>query len=532
MTPRCPTTEASQGDEGAAMMFVLVTMFIATSISLLLLGSIVSQVGPAQFAQKNVRTVHAAEAGLDVALGQVRAASATDPLDSTKVVGNRQGLPCIKNTKRGVLTGDLGTTPGALTYRVTIRYYATDPAGKDEAWRTANAMTCTTAGGPAITPRYALLQSEGAGAAVPRRDVDAGDRTVETVYDFQLTNTNVAGGLIHNYFDGNTASLDLCWKAGSAVPTVGTRLTAAACTPSDANQRWTWRSDFTIALSRTLDPAWAGSKLCAAAVGLTDPRQMQLQVCGAGFEQKWGYDDNGRFRARLNGTAYTSFCPVISQDNTSGSNLDASTAACNGSVRQTKWRPDASVGSGSVGNVTGTAADTQLQWVNYDEFGRCFDVSNWDVAVVSMIAYPCKQDPTSAVGWNQTLVWNGTTKQLYTRQGSTGQTFNAATGPRYCVRAPSTNFGYVTLRVCSTGSIPANEIWQVNRKIEGNYADSYTVVDRFGRCMAVGPPNAAVYTAWSSIVSATCDGSGRQKWNAPPLDGASTVRDTREVVGP
>lgn len=523
------------GDEGAAMMFVILTMFIAASISLLLLGTIVSQVGPAQFAQKNVRTAHAAEAGLDVALGQIRSATALDPLDSTKTVGDRQDLPCVAGTKSGRLTGDVGITPGDLTYAVTIRYFADDPAGRSEAWRTTNAMTCVSAGGPALTPRYALLQAEGAGRAVPRRTASDGDRTLETVYDFQLTNANVAGGLIHNYYDGNTASRDLCWDAASEAPPVGTRLRVEACLPEEPKQLWTWRKDFTIALSTTLDAAYVGPPLCAAAVGTTNPRQVQLQVCSNDFTQKWGYTDSGRFQARLDGTSYTRYCPIITTDNTPGSTLDVSTGACGGSTRQTQWRPESRVGAGSVGDIEGTFVNTPFQWVNFFEFGRCFDITNWNTGSASMIAYPCKQDPISAVGWNQTLVWDDISGQLYTRTSATGNTYAqsvTAGGARYCVQAPTSNRGYVTMTPCAaTSPVPGRQKWQVNRDI-GDYSGSYTIVDDYGRCLAVGPPNAAVYTAWSSIISETCDGSGRQKWNAPPNGAPSVIRDTRELTTP
>ena len=522
------------GDEGAAMMFVILTMFIATSISLLLLGTIVSQVGPAQFAQKNVRTAHAAEAGIDIALGQIRSASAVDPLDSTKTVGSRSKLPCVAGTKTGRLSGDIGVSPGELTYDVTIRYYYDDPAGKTDAWRTTNAMACTTGGGPALTPRYALLQSVGAGRAVPRRNAADGNRTLETVYDFQLTNANVSGGLIHNYWDGNAASFDLCWDATTEAPPAGTRVRMQLCVPEEPKQLWSWRKDFTIALSTTLNPANGGVPMCATAVGTTDPRQIQLQVCGTGFEQKWGYSDSGRFRARLDGLSYNSYCPIVTTDNTPGSFLDASTAACGGATRQTQWRPESRAGAGSVGDVTGSFANTPFQWVNYFEFGRCFDISNWNTGSASMIAYPCKQDPISAVGWNQTLVWDDVTGQLFTRTSSAGNTYAhsvSVNGPKYCVQAPAANRGYVTMVLCATSGIPANQKWVVNRDV-GDYSGSYTMVDSAGRCLAVGAPNPAVYLAWSSIVSETCDGSGRQKWNAPPNGAPSIIRDTRELTAP
>lgn len=526
-------------DDGAAMMFVLIAMFIATAISLLLLGTIVAQVGPTQFGQKNVRTVHAAEAGIDVALGTIRGAASPDPLDATKLVGNRGALPCISGTSSGRLTGDLGATPGQLGYDVTVRYYSLDPAGRSEAWRTSNALVCTTGGGPSLTPNFALIQSTGTGAGVPRRAAADGDRRLETIYDFQLTNANVAGGLVHTYYDGSTATRDLCFDAGSTTPATGTRLRVGSCTPGDGKQLWSWRKDFTIALALTLDPGYVGSALCVTAVGTGSPRQVQLQPCGNGYDQKWGYNDGAQFQARLDGTTASRHCLNVVTDNTIGSFVEANSSSCGaGYNRRSTWRPEARVGAGSVGDIEGSFVNTPFQWVNFFEFGRCFDVSNWNVNYVSMIAFPCKQDPVSAVGWNETLVWDDITGQLFTRSTSSNRSYAqavAANGPKYCVEAPTSSGGFVLMKACATGTIPARQKWVVNRDI-GDYSGSYTIVDSFNRCMAVGPPNTSAPDAsihqWSSIVSETCDGSGRQKWNAPPNAAPSVTRDTRELARP
>lgn len=533
-------TGVRDSDDGAAMMFVLLTMFIATSISLLLLGTIISQVGPTQFGQKNVRTVHAAEAGLDVALGQIRAATAPDPLDSAKLVGDRGSLPCLTGREFGRLQGELGASPGELSYHVEIRYYSEDPAGQTTAWRETNALSCAAAGGPSITPTYALLQSEGRGAGVPRQDETTGDRRLETIYDFQLDNSNVAGGLIHTYYDGNAASRDLCFDAGSETPAVNTRLTVQPCQPGLGQQLWSWRKDFTIALALTLDASYTGTTLCVTAVGTTgSDRQVQLRTCGNGFDQKWGYNDGAQFQGRLAGNDTSRHCLNVVTDNTPGSFVNANSGSCGaGYNRRSTWRPEARVGAGSVGDLEGNFVNTPFQWVNFFEFGRCFDISNWNVNYQSMIAFPCKQDPVSAVGWNETLLWDDITKQLYTRTTTSNRSYQqavAAGGPKYCVQAPASNGGFVLMKPCATGSIPNNQKWTVNRDI-GDYSGSYTIVDANNRCMSVGPPNTAAPDTsihqWSSIISETCDGSGRQKWNAPPDGGPSVTRDTRELVSP
>jgi hypothetical protein len=40
--------------------------------------------------------------------------------------------------------------------------------------------------------------------------------------------------------------------------------------------------------------------------------------------------------------------------------------------------------------------------VNYQQFGRCLDVTGQNVSATHLIAYPCKQNPlATAVAWNE-----------------------------------------------------------------------------------------------------------------------------------
>jgi hypothetical protein len=186
-----------------------------------------------------------------------------------------------------------------------------------------------------------------------------------------------------------------------------------------------------------------------------------------------------------------------------------------------------------VGDVTGSFTNTPFQWVNYFEFGRCFDISNWNTGSASMIAYPCKQDPISAVGWNQTLVWDDVTGQLFTRTSSAGNT--------YATRCPST--------ARSTASVPCDQprLRDHGPVRHGRHPGQPEVggqprrrrllrLVHDGRLRGALPggrgAQPGVYLAWSSIVSETCDGSGRQKWNAPPNGAPSVTRDTRELTAP
>lgn len=537
---------AAAGDGGAALLIALFTMLLAGVLSLAVLATVIGQVAPTQFGQKNVRTVHAAEAGIDVALGELRNASTTDPADPATVIGDRSQLPCDSGGV-GVLAGDVAGSPGELEYRTEVRYFSQDPAGQDEAWRDANMLACATLGGPVLTPNFALITSEGLGADLPRSGADAGERQIETIYKFSLTNENVSGGLIARFNDGNSASLNLCFDAGSETPNVGDPLLVKVCAPGNPAQLWSWGGDSTIALSVTQNTTSGSPGLCVAGLGASSTVTsvpLTLQVCDTGaYTQKWGFTDNAAFAARLRNTNPSSntpqYCIYLPNDNTAGSTVRAGTgnpgcSSGSGNYNRIRtWRPDARVGAGKAGYITGNVSGQQFQWVNFFEFGRCFDVTNWDPNYTFMIAFPCKQDVSGYVGWNQTLEWNDVSGHLFTYSGNTGWTFPFSRDapqnrPQRCLTAPVTNGGRVLLQPCSV-SEPRHS-WEVYRE-RATYADSYTIEDSNGRCLSIGLPGTTTgdLAQWSTIVTETCNGSARQKWNAPPDAAPTALRDTQEL---
>jgi hypothetical protein len=551
MSPRIEATPPARGrlfrptgggdDDGIAMLLTMIAILTASGLSLLILGTVVAGRTPTILNRKNVRTVHAAEAGIDIALARIRASQMQDPanpLDPSKTVGDRRKLPCAIGLKYGTMQGALQGSPGQLTYAVTVRYFSDNPAGQTDAWRVTNSLNCAATGlGPVITPRYALLAATGGGAGVPGLAVTAGDRAMETIYDFVLTNTNVSGGLIHNYYDGAADTRDLCFDAGSGSPVAGTQLRVQACLPGAESQLWAWQKNFTIGLASTQTTMLSGMCVTLDVPGF-GTAYVTLQPCDGLPHQQWGYNDGAHFQARPlypgNSTAY---CPVIETDNTPNSKVIGTTGACGGGggARNSTWRPEAKVGAGSVGDVGNNVVEKPMQWVNFAEFGRCFDVSNWTVGYVNMIAYPCKQDPTAYVGWNQTMAWTaGTNNWLYTYGWNSGKTYAEAKannpGGRVCLTTVTSSGGYVTMRACVSGA--ANQSWIVNRDIP-DPAKAYTVVDGNGRCLSIGPPNLTQgdngIKQWSSIIAEDCDGSPQQKWNAPPNTGTATTHDTREL---
>lgn len=523
-------------DQGAAMVVALATILLVTILGVIVTGAVVSQVGTAQFEQKNTRTAHGAEAGLDVALGEIRAAFGPDRVDRTVDVGYRQLLPCDPGTSAWTTVGAVDGQPGEIGYSVQVRYYVTEPTGQDAGWLSANAVPCG-ASGPQSLPLFALLESTGTGSDAGQAAAGAAERTLVQIYDLRSSNANIPGGLIRRDRTNNASLPDLCLDSGTAFPVAGAAVRMELCDETDAGQIFWWRKDFTIVQTSTVGTA-AGEMCVTSSATTTSSQTVTMQGCAVApaappYTQRWGYADNGFLqvfpRYPGNTTRYCSWVP----DNTAPGPFQATTDACNRGIYdvQAGIRPDPSVGAGSVGDIGDVVADDQsYQWVNYEEFGRCFDVTGWNADAQYMIAYPCKQNPTSSVGWNQVLAWNATTRQLRVRSGPSGTAYNAATGAWKCLQAPAAgaNPPYVVMRDCQ-GTADASQSWSVNRDT-GSYPSSYTVVDGLGRCLSVrsfagGGGNAS----WSRIVVETCDGSDRQKWNSPPGEAPAAVRDTSEA---
>jgi hypothetical protein len=160
------------------------------------------------------------------------------------------------------------------------------------------------------------------------------------------------------------------------------------------------------------------------------------------------------------------------------------------------------------------------QIVNYEQFGRCLDVTEFTWTRAYMIAWYCKQEPAPAVvRWNQrwSMPAASTTGPIMTVNDET------VTRPRYCLRSPGATgpLSFVTLSdVCpATGPVADDLKWTVYADT-GDYATSYRIIDNFGFCLT--PTNLKALYAGSThsdgtakVKVAPCDSSDIQKWNAP-----------------
>jgi hypothetical protein len=481
------------GDEGAALLLVTMLIMIAASLSVLLLGMVLAQSTPTTRERKLARTLHGAEAGLNAGLGRIRAATTANAMGDEQ--GDRAKLPC------GTFSGSVGGENGNVGYDVTVRYFVTDPTNTTTSWRSTNALACIDGYGPAQTPTFALIEALGTGDSAAGVSGSSGNRKLESIYSLRVVNVNVAGGLIKNMYGGIGVNLALCFDAMSTAPATNDVVKVTTCDSAKLSQRFSYQSNYSIVLNvsqTTANPAGMCVTYDSSRATLV------MKACDNSDSQKWGFDHSAHFRYPWSG----GLCIKIQTDNVSGSNLITSATACSGGYnRQYAWEPEAKVGAGNAG-------PNQSQLVNYQEFGRCFDVTGWDLDHYFMVSWPCKQDPTGGPGWNQQQTYDPVSGHLVVNS-------------THCVTAPSTTGGYVTLTPCVNGQ--ANQRW-VEAGETGDYASAYTVIDHLGRCMGLGASNADL-PPWSTIVVATCDGSMGQKWNARAnlIDAAN--KNTRETTG-
>jgi hypothetical protein len=459
---------------------------VASSLSAVLLTTVLGQVTASTSSQDSVRAVHAAEAGIDAAMAQLRAAA-----DVTGAGGPEYLPPCVI---QGALSHESAAT--APRYRVTITY------------RNGSGATLAACP-PNDIPATARLEATGSGVPGGSLTVGGpGTRTLVATYSFRTTNTNIAGGLIR------LSSSTLCLDAGPTLPPpAGTQLQVFTCQSGAARQRFAYDDKLRLRWVNTDDPTAPG--MCVTGDAETLGANVTFTVCQDDRRtQVWSLDDSSRFRGLRSPAATTPHrCLTVGTLTT----LAAVTIGGCGSGNQT-LRPDDEVGAGRAGSAVERLITGQI--VNYEQFGRCLDVTEFTWDRPYMIAWFCKQDAAPAVvRWNQRwfMPADGATGRIRTVNDET------VTRPNYCLRSPGNADpqSFVTLSTCTaTSALSQNLQWTVYGKT-GSYATSYRIVDGFGLCLT--PTNldpAALYTGsrhsdgTAKVKVAVCDGTDLQRWNA------------------
>lgn len=501
-------------DEGAALMTVLLIILVLAGLSLLVLGGVLREVRPTSLVQNSSRSVFAAEAGVQAALGQVRTAIATSP--SGEVYGDRGRLPCS-------LAGTVGSTEEMLSYSVDVAYYTTDPAKMTTPERQAKKLVCKPASGPTSTPGYALFTSTGSTPAASSSSplAQAASRTLQSTYNFKLTSQNILGGLLY------TVSQKACLEAVTASAGSKVRYVAAsACISGTATQMWVYDKDYAIKLASTVGTKADGAPSEFCLTGFSG--EITLETCLPGKpNQLWSYEGGAKFRGQNSTNKdYSDSCLWAGDTNNNpiGKTLKVGTGGCSASNSEWgSWSPEPRVGAGA-------ASFSTKQIVNFLEFGRCFDVTGQSVNAPFMIAYPCKQDPSGGtrLNWNHKWYYAEPTAPA---QVSSPQTIVVKENNTnsLCLQTPAKSVtpAYVTLKSCTGGSDQKYVRYFDTKQAQTNY--TFRTSD--GRCLSLGPQADASGIKWSTLIAATCTGGSEQKWNAPATLGDADLSGTREVTG-
>lgn len=516
-TSRRPTNRLPRcDDDRGSMPMLLIVMIVGMLLGALLVPMIITQDRATRFSTTRVHALDAAQAGIDNVVGRIRGS-----VDSAGI-GTPTGLPC------GPITGNVDST-GNAAYAVTIAYYTVDPVANP----TTPKMLCSSGFGTyesssgTFTPSYALITSTGTdGAAI---NGSTAGRTLVSTYVFKTSNTSIPGGLFRIY-PSSTATVPYCMDAGSSTPTAGTAVSLQSCsttTPPAAQQTFAYNTDLTIELLSSVSTAYPNG-LCldgAASVGAS----VVLNPCTAFYTQLWSSDDSAHLRGSLSNKSDTSGYCIDVAVQSAGRPLTVQTCAGGVTDEHQTWVPSPNAGSGGAG-----AAASQL--VNYQQFGRCMDVTNQNAGTGTtalpgggsfIILYSCKQDPNqSLVGSNQR--W--TANPALTSAPTTGQ-WRTSLDTSYCLTAPTSLGGYVTTQTCSS-ALATRQQWTNYQNLDsrGNtlpYATKYTIQNG-SVCLSISP-NSDVYNGqYYKAITATCDGSITEKWNANPNIGVASLQNTNE----
>ncbi|GIJ53363.1 ricin-type beta-trefoil lectin domain protein [Virgisporangium aurantiacum] len=490
-------------DDRGSMPLAMLLIMVSVSLSALMTPLLLTQLSATRADVRRVHALHAAQAGIDVAMAHIRAAQ------DAAHEGILNKLPSCNDPADTdpppIFAGRVGG--GTARYEVTaIDYYDKDPAKV-----TGGRIACTS-GYPDATPKYAVITSRGTEPGAGAGGTPT-YRTISATYIFNITNANIPGGLIHVYKDATTD--DLCLAAESGTPTPKSALKVKYCDKTDPAQIWIYNQFLTITLSATRTQAKQLGMCVDMAAPQTAGNAATIDYCSdvTKPQQQWSINDSANLQGTTDGVNLNGTCLTVKTANKDGSPVVA--GGCGGPYNNVHtWSLEATVGAGAAGSITN-------QIVNFSQFGRCMDITEVNVNKGFLIVWPCKQAPDpNKVLWNQKFTMPSIDPLTDVGEGRV-TTFNPAATPKvtYCLKSPgSTAPGrYVTVVVC-----PANDAAEVKWTFYGHntsYSTSYILVDYQGNCMAPTDPKVDKYPSGenvSKIVVQPCDGSASQKWNAPP----------------
>jgi Ricin-type beta-trefoil lectin domain len=489
-----------RSDNGSILMALLVTL-VGMALSAALVPIVVSQVVSTRTISGRIQSLDVAQAGIDVALGQLR--SATDSAGK----GSLAKLPPCQ------MTGNAGSS--GSKFIVTIVYAGlADSTVSPACPRPGVPITAklsSTGGGP-----FAVWPSTGSPVGSP------GTRTIEATYTFKTNNENISGGAIQ------LGANSLCMDAGTiASPVAGTSLKMQPCKlTGSSDQRFAYTTDLNLKLIGSEVSGATGGMCLDAPVPHATGGLVTFQPCGSRLaQQQWSLNDSSNFQGTGDGVTLDSFCFNLKV--AGGTNSDVILGGCGGAANLSVFRPQPGVGAGMASVDTG-------QLVNFKQFSRCLDVTNQVMSSSYMIVWFCKQAPDGNVRWNQK--WTlppATVDPNLPIQGRIRTLGSDNAG--YCLDSPRSTVAnlYVTVTSCpATGALTDAQTWVMYGGTP-DYASSYRIIDIDGHCLTPTDLTAAIPdthtdgTAKAKV--ADCDSSELQKWNAPAnLNEPLVLTNTKE----
>jgi hypothetical protein len=546
-------------DDAGSMPLAMLVTLVGVTLSAGVSGMVIGQINNSQLAANRVAAVSAAQAGLDSVLASIRAAVNLNG-------GVLSQLPCASTavTTLASLGGATTTTP---TYQGSIGYFLVDPTSMVNSLQSIgdlnnlnslvsgtttvnnllatlgqnittpltdalttvvqSALSCAS-GGLKQVPLYGLLRSVGTVGGVTR--------VLYATYTFHTTEETIAGG--HIVIAGTNGQL--CLGASDPTSLINNTVVALPCTSNDNLIKFIYPKNLSLSLaaSRTAKSAGLPYGLCVTGpVVPSNGAAVTMTPCAASKipTQQWQYEVNQQtYYSTTNGSTSNGYCLSMMTPGLSGSPivLKNGSGICGtaGNIGRA-FVPDPFVGPGGAGVGSG-------QLVNFQEVGRCLDLTNEDPKGVwftsrslspALITYPCKQTFTGSVYWNHK--WTGPVIPAGTYK-ATGTISTIPTNGSYinqvwCMKSPGSNGGYVWVALCSSGG--ANLQWTVYDAAP-LASEAYQIMDSYGNCLeAAGTLGAAyLYSGYSEVITTACDGSGIQKWNKPRGLGLSPLTGVQE----
>ncbi|GIM88252.1 ricin-type beta-trefoil lectin domain protein [Paractinoplanes toevensis] len=479
-------------DEGSMPLAMLVVT-VVLALSATLVPIVVRQIKNTVNYDQRAAALDAAQAGLDVMMARVRAAS--DAVQN----GYLENLPPC------TMSGTTGATGGTITsaYTVTVTYRDKD----------GNTITSCAV---YDVPTTAIVQSAGTNGTVTR--------TLTATYVFSTSNTNIPGGRIKI---ASSTLGDQCLDAGAAAsPAAGTAVLVQTCNGS-SQQQFGYTPDLYLKLvSSESSTATSGMCLFSNSTRVSGTTPVVFQACPTvrTTNFQWALDGSSVFHATTSASKSDgSFCMNIK---TPGSVADHTVllAGCGATSNKNVWYSAPGVGAGMAGDSTN-------QLVNYKQFSRCLDVTSKSTSATYMIAWFCKQDPGALVDFNQQWVHPVPVLPAISKSGpiivnNTSANSNANNGSannNYCLKSPGivTSTSWATVVSCKDAATQAQETltWTVYHDT-GDYGTSYRIMDYKGYCLQPTEQGSGVANDFhgdgtSKVKVATCSTADIQKWNAP-----------------